>query len=49
MQLKIIIKEKFQAQFEERCADIVHNADGIGWGFYDELNELYHKYFPEDT
>ena len=31
-------------RFRERAYRIVRDTSGIGWGFHDQLNELYHSY-----
>ncbi|MCC6725749.1 MAG: hypothetical protein IT258_14665 [Saprospiraceae bacterium] len=42
---KIIEAEKLQAQFAERCEDIVVQSSGIGWGFHDDLKEIHYECF----
>lgn len=32
--------------FIERLHDIVEKADGIGWGYYDSLDELFNEFYP---
>jgi len=31
--------------FKERCEEIVHDTDGMGWGFHEELSSIYNDYF----
>ncbi|MBK9014467.1 MAG: hypothetical protein IPM82_10475 [Saprospiraceae bacterium] len=44
---KIIEAEKLQAQFMERCQQVVLNTAGMGWGFHDSLLEIYEDYFGD--
>ncbi|MHB1682855.1 MAG: hypothetical protein ACYCYO_08525 [Bacilli bacterium] len=30
-------------EYEERIANVVEEADGVGWGFYDTLQNLYFR------
>jgi hypothetical protein len=46
---KLIVKHEMQDKFESRCRKIVSDTSGIGWGFHDELSELYAEYFYEYT
>jgi len=32
--------------FMQRLRNIVTETSGIGWGFHDELGEIFHDYFP---
>ncbi len=34
-------------RFRPRLWRIVQDTSGIGWGFHDELNSMYHEYPPE--
>ena len=46
--LQLIDKEKLHSYFNDRCGQIVDDASGIGWGFYDTLWEFFHFYFPDE-
>jgi hypothetical protein len=37
--------KKKQAPFRKRLKNIMNSADGIGWGYYDDLCHFYHKAF----
>lgn len=43
--LKLMEKHELHAQFEERCRVIVQKTEGIGWGFNDDLSDLYNDMF----
>jgi len=45
--IRYIREQGLQKQFMERCTNIVENTFGIGWGFYDTLNELYNEYLVQ--
>jgi Family of unknown function (DUF6155) len=45
---KIIEAEKLQAQFRERCQQVVLNTAGMGWGFHDSLYGIYEDCFGDD-
>lgn len=40
---KIIETEQLQDQFADRCEDIVVQTSGIGWGFFDDLQEIHYQ------
>lgn len=40
-----ITKHKLHDQFEPRCHRIVRETSGMGWGFHDQLSEIYNEYF----
>lgn len=42
---KLITGQKAQNMFQERCRKIVEDTHGIGWGFHDNLSDIYCKYF----
>ncbi|MEZ4661706.1 MAG: DUF6155 family protein [Caldilineaceae bacterium] len=35
--------------FRPRMAKIVRNTSGIGWGFHDALNDMYHNDYPDEN
>lgn len=39
--LSLIDKNNFRTIFNVRCQKIVEDTSGIGWGFHDQLRELY--------
>jgi len=45
--LKYISENKMQDVFRERCSKIVSDTGGIGWGFPDNLSELFLKYVQQ--
>lgn len=42
---KLIEAEKLQAQFAERCEEIVIQSSNTGWGFHDDLAEIHYDCF----
>lgn len=38
-----------QKGFYKRCHAAVRDSDGIGWGFHDELESIFHSCFPEES
>ncbi|HUU41746.1 MAG TPA: DUF6155 family protein [Desulfatiglandales bacterium] len=42
--IRYICEQGLQEQFIDRCAKIVEDTSGVGWGFYDTLDELYNEY-----
>jgi hypothetical protein len=45
--IKFIVDNKLVHLFKDRCIKIVHETDGIGWGFHDELKSICCTYLPE--
>lgn len=45
--LTFIFKENLEHIFKDRAEKIMKDGDGIGWGFSDELCDLYYSYFDE--
>jgi hypothetical protein len=45
-----ILKHDLEAQFADRCKEIMRRADSTGWGFGEVLMEIYYNNFeiPED-
>lgn len=43
--LKLIVQHQVQDQFEGRCKQIVTATEGMGWGFHDQLSEMYEDTF----
>lgn len=45
--LKLIFKENIEQVFKDRIRKIMADGDGIGWGFSDELRDLYYSHFDK--
>lgn len=45
--LTLIFKENIEQVFKDRAEKIMMDGDGIGWGFSDELCNLYYSCFDE--
>ncbi|MFV9677365.1 MAG: DUF6155 family protein [Methanosarcinales archaeon] len=45
--LRYITKHDLKADFKMRCKAVVMDTKGIGWGFHDELDDLYSEYYGE--
>lgn len=45
---KVGAKEGLRNKFNRRLEKIVKNAQGTGWGFYEDLSIIYHELFAED-
>lgn len=45
--LRYIYEQGLQDQFGNRCRKIVVDTEGIGYGFHDNLGELYHQYLQK--
>ena len=43
--LKFAQKENLLNQFQTRAAQMVDKTDGIGWGFWDMISQIYHEYY----
>lgn len=42
---KFAIDNKITEEYLLRFNKILTDTDGLGWGFYDSLDEIYHQYF----
>ncbi len=42
--LKFIVKNGLVATFNKRLLAIISNTEGMGWGFHDDLADLYYRY-----
>lgn len=40
---------ELQESFRERLAEVVRSSSGIGWGYHDELADIYGAAFPDRT
>jgi hypothetical protein len=45
---QLISANELRDRFEGRCLKIVTDTRNIGWGFHDELSDIYHEYFVSD-
>jgi hypothetical protein len=41
----LIVEHKLQPTYERRCWQLVHDTRNIGWGFHDELSNIYTEAF----
>ncbi len=46
--LKFIVHHKLVPNFKERCFKIVNDTTGMGWGFHDQLSDIYYGYIGEE-
>lgn len=42
--IKYMIRESLFSTFEQRLETVVNDTSGIGWGFHDQLSELFQEY-----
>jgi len=47
--LEEIVENDLQTQFSERCEIIRNGANGIGWGFGDNMCYFYEEYLKNDN
>jgi hypothetical protein len=47
--IKLIVENKMQEMFEERCRRIVNGSSDAGYGFHDQLRYIYRSYFSPQT
>jgi len=45
--LKHLSGNDLLAEFKDRCLNIVNETEDIGWGFHDELTDLYYEFYRE--
>lgn len=43
--LKHLSKNNLLAEYKDQCLNIVNETAGIGWGFHDELTDLYYEFY----
>ena len=43
--LALLKKEDILDQFNDRASKILTDTDGMGWGFFDSLCEIYYNYY----
>ena len=46
--LRYIADYNLHTKFKQRCRAVVDQTEGIGWGFHDELHDLYLDYQAEE-
>jgi 4-hydroxy-3-methylbut-2-enyl diphosphate reductase IspH len=42
-----VLPQELQQAFRDRFAEVVQSSSGIGWGYHDELVEIYGAAFPD--
>ncbi len=42
-----IVKHSLEDRFKDRCRQIVNDTVNMGWGFHDELCDIYYGYFED--
>lgn len=45
--VKYIVSNDLTSEFNDRCLKIVTDTTGMGWGFHDQLCELYNRYIDK--
>lgn len=45
--MKYIVSSDLTSEFKDRCLKIVTDTTGMGWGFHDQLCEIYYRYIGE--
>ncbi|NOQ50485.1 MAG: hypothetical protein GQ557_02310 [Mycoplasmataceae bacterium] len=45
--VKFVVNAGLQDIFNQRCLKIVNDTTGIGWGFHDQLHEIYYEHLSE--
>jgi len=46
--LRFIVESNLEENFQERCMKILNDTTDMGWGFHDQLCEIYYGYFDEE-
>lgn len=46
--VKFIVSNNLVAIFNDRCLKIVNDTAGMGWGFHDQLCDIYYSYLSEE-
>jgi DNA primase len=46
--LMLMKKENLLDKFKDRVMKIVHDTDGIGWNFHDDISDIYGEYYMAD-
>jgi len=47
--LKLMAKIGNLNEYKSRCYELVQKTSGIGWGFHDDLGDLYDEYFVDQN
>ena len=45
--VEFIVENEMQEAFERRCRQIVSDTSEMGWGFHDELSDIYEEHFEQ--
>ena len=45
--VKFIVSAKLEGMFNQRCLKIVKDTAGIGWGFHDQLSQIYYEHLSK--
>lgn len=45
--VNFIEANNLKKQFKDRCLRVVHETESMGWGFHDQLCEIYYGYYDE--
>lgn len=43
--LKHLSNHNLITEYKDRCLNIVNETRGIGWGFHDEITDLYFEFY----
>ena len=46
--VKMIKSNELESTFKDRAMEIVEDTEDMGWGFHDDLSDIYHEYFGSD-
>lgn len=46
--VQLIVKHGMRDLFQKRCAQIMQQTSGIGWGFHDAICDIYEEHFEEE-
>lgn len=41
----MIKSNELESTFKDRAEEIVEDTKDMGWGFHDDLSDIYHEYF----
>ncbi len=47
--LKLMKKENLLDKYAERAGKVVSDTSGIGWGFHDELGDIYSEFYADKS
>lgn len=46
--LEFIFKNNLEKEFKDKAKEIMEETYGIGWGFHDNMVEIYYQYYEDD-